>query len=402
MTNTQSWTLTFEPLGALLFRDDRPFNAGQHRLAVSRFPLPSVFRGAVRTALFEAADANFHKRPHFGLTDATRELLGDANTAETVDLRGPLVARALDRDQYECVLPWPGDVVITNADDPGRMDVEVMHARPPQTHAPKRLRVGPQHDGARTLGPMTGALPWTHTSTLPKPHGKPWLTVAGGQAYIEASTQKPNLSLHKTEHWIPQGDFLCQETRIGIARATEHSGEHLVASDSMLYTIITWRMAPRFVFAVEVSFERIGNGNQLAELHRLLRTLEGRLVRLGGKSGHARVRVLEHSIAPSWAQPDPAKAPPSSKLWLWTPGLYQPGSVPGLVAALGSSVQLGGFDMAKHRPRPLRTALDRGSVLWFSELDPTQLAEDQDRLAKEFDLPPASYGYGQWIPRSSP
>src|SRR5690606_11407375 len=110
-----------------LFRDDRPFNAGDHSLAVSRFPLPSVFRGAVRTALFEAAGADFRQvKAGFGLDpDANddpdlaerkrlaQEILGGPHTSEAFAIRGPLVARMVGDGHYEYVLPWPGDLVIT-------------------------------------------------------------------------------------------------------------------------------------------------------------------------------------------------------------------------------------------------------------------------------------------------
>ncbi len=422
MTNDRhkTWTLLFEPLGVLLFRDDRPFDAGQHSLAVSRFPLPSVFRGAVRTALFLAADAEFDQ-PNFKLASLDQALLGGAThrddagvkrvTPEAFEIRGPLVAHQLDGGRYEYVLPWPRDLVVTAqpGDRPTTLRAEVMHPRRPQAHGSTRMRLASRSAGSqsRQFEPIDQTLPWTCEPHLPKFHGKPWLTMAGARAYVERSTgADPTVELVQEKDridWIEESDFLDKEKRVGIARATQTGGDRLVAADSMIYTMLAWRMSPRFRFAVEVDLGGIHEQKQVERLEELLVALSGRLVRLGGKSGHARVEVLEPSqcITPDWAQPDPKKASPSSKLWLWTPGLYDPGTTPGLEALLGDTLQLGGFDMANHRPRPLQGALDRGSVLWFSGLDHQALLEHQHQLAKTHDLPVPSYGCGHWISRSN-
>jgi CRISPR type III-B/RAMP module-associated protein Cmr3 len=401
---TETWTLLFEPLGVLVFRDDRPFNAGQHSLAVSRFPLPSVFRGAIRTALFEAAGADFHA-DGFGLADEYA-ILGNAADRERFNLRGPLVAR-LTGSGYEYVLPWPRDLVVIEDDEgkerqskreePPTLMTEVMQARPALDPAPTCMRMSAASNGERKLEPLTTALPWTMATRLPKPKGRPWLTVAGAKKYNEHSQQPgARLELVEEEDWLEQDSFLDEEKRVGIARATESGEERLVAADSMLYTLLAWRMDPAFRFACEIDVE-----DPKSAFADLVRELDRRLVRLGGKSGHARVTVIEGAIRPEWAQPVADAAPVSSKLWLWTPALYDAGTA-GMDAVLGETIRLGGFDMANHCPRPLVSAFDRGSVLWFSALDHQKLAHCQEKRANENGLHPASYGYGHWIPRSTP
>lgn len=404
-SKTETWTLLFEPLGVLVFRDDRPFNAGQHSLAVSRFPLPSVFRGAIRTALFEAAGADFHAAG-FGLGDDFA-ILGNAAQREKFKLRGPLVA-CLTGCGYEYVLPWPRDLVVVEDDEgkerqskreePPTLMTEVMQARPALAPAPACLRMSAPVDGKRNLEPLSIALPWTMATRLPKPKGRPWLTVAGAKKYSEHSQQPgARLELVEGEDWLEQDSFLDEEKRVGIARATESSEERLVAADSMLYTLLAWRMDPAFRFACEIDID-----DPKGPFADLVRGLGGRLVRLGGRSGHAQVTVIEGAIRPEWAQPVAAAAPAASKLWLWTPALCEPGTTPGVVAVLGETIRIGGFDMAKHRPRPLLSAIDRGSVVWFSALDPQESVRRQVKRAIENGLHPASYGYGHWIPRSNP
>lgn len=401
----QTWTLLFEPLGMLVFRDDRPFDAGCHALAASRFPLPSVFRGAVRTALFEVAGADF-RQPRFGLGDEDA-VLGNASQHEQFMLRGPLLVRAVGGG-FEYLLPWPRDLAATGTSDGNRgeaiLQAEIMRARREHEPAPTCLRMGPPDEaGNRSLVPLQAALPWTEALRLPKERGKPWLTVAGAQRYVERSSQPEPAPMELTEgeDWLEQDSFLWEEKRVGIARATESGEERLVAADSMLYTLIGWRLCPSVRFAVEIDMSDSGGAGLHPRLVDLVRQLDGRLVRLGGKSGLARVSVVEETFAPRWAQPRAGRAPASSKLWLWTPGLYDPGRAPGVIAAMGEAIRLGGFDMVKHQPRALVDALDRGSVLWFSALDHEALDRHQVERAKEQGLPAASYGYGQWIARSN-
>lgn len=405
-TSSKVWTLLFEPLGVLVFRDDRPFDAGQHSLAVSRFPLPSVFRGAVRTALFERAGADFRAHPNFGLPEDDRVLLGGSDRQESFEMRGPLVARRAEddpwSDRYDYVLPWPGDLVPIDS----TKRYAVLSPRGTNDAGPTCLRLGPPRGEAPTrarsiaeLSPQH--LPWTDEEPRKASKGTQWLTVAGAKAYVEHSEgTNPLPALEEGVHWLDQAEILDKETRVGIARATESEGDSLVAADSMLYTLVAWRMGPRYRFAVEVLLGGLPTLH-IERLQRLLDQLDGQLVRLGGKSGHARVQVLKRSIAPKWAQPDPTKAATTSKLWLWTPGIFDPSEVPGLAAAVGGSMRLGGFDMANFRPRPLVGALDRGTVLWLSALDREALEQHQRALARSHNLPLASYGYGHWMPRSN-
>jgi CRISPR type III-B/RAMP module-associated protein Cmr3 len=207
------------------------------------------------------------------------------------------------------------------------------------------------------------------------------------------------LPLLEGEHWLAQRTFLQSEERVGIARATQ-SVDRLVAAESMLYMLITWRMDTQFRFAVEVELDHLDEALR-EQAQKLLRGLHGALVRLGGRSQHARVEVIDHSLAPSFpniADPEPGD---SSKLWLWTPGLLDPSRLKdhGSLGVLANTVRVGGFDMAKHRPRPLVSALDRGSVLWFSGSARDAVERHQIEYAQKHGQPAqGGYGSGLWIP----
>ena len=178
------------------------------------------------------------------------------------------------------------------------------------------------------------------------------------------------------------------EQRGGLARATRKRGHSLTAARGMLYTLLTYRLAHTARFAAEVDVD----GSHGALLQARLRALDGQSVRLGGQSGHVRLQVVERSIAPQW---EAASGP--TKLWAWTPILWDPKApLPGLQYALGEPIRVGGFDMRKGQPRPLRGGVDRGAVLRFEGTDPRTARLRLEQQAQEHGVPPDSYGYGHW------
>ena len=190
------------------------------------------------------------------------------------------------------------------------------------------------------------------------------------------------------DDFIPQSVVLQIEQRGGLARATRTRGYTLTAARGMLYTLLTYRLADNARFAVEVDVD----GSHGALLQAQLRALDGSSIRLGGRSGHVRLQVLERNIAPRWS---PSGGP--TRLWAWTPTLWDPEMPPpGLQHALGRAVRLGGFDMRRKQPRPLRGAVDRGAVMRFEGTDSQAVRQSFEQQAKDHGVPPDSYGYGYW------
>lgn len=381
-----TWTLLFEPLGVLMFRDHRPFDAGLHGVARSQFPAPSVFRGAVRSALFRAAGADFSKEK-FGLGGDDASLLGDGDHPEGFAIRGPFLARgkreaeagagALEAAEY--LLPWPADLV--DLEPEGKF--EVMGDSPAAANA----RCFRWNGSSDALESVTGGVPWVHGPLQKPPHGSRCLTSAGARRYAE--TEAGALTLSKDAHFIDESTVLKVERRVGLARATRTRGRTLTAAQGMLYTLLTYRLAPNARFAVEVDVA----GEHGERLQSLLHKLDGQSVRVGGQAGHARVQLLERSVAPEGLGGTGA----GSKLWAWTPTLLDLESPPsGLLRAMGKPVRLGGFDMHRGCPRPLRTALGRGAVLRFSCSDTEAVRDAFVDEANKHHLPPHSYGYGHW------
>lgn len=364
---TTTWTLLFEPLGVLMFRDHRPFDAGRDGIARSQFPRPSVFRGAVRTALFNAAGADFRAK-RFGLGHADAALLGDADNPEAFAIRGPLLARRAQGDHpFEYLLPWPADLADV------RSGFEVLTPTRQPGVSCFRWRGGP----AEPL-PYEGPLPLARGERRKPPPEARYLTPGGAELY--AGAREGALKLEQERHYVSQASLMRIERRVGLARV----GGRLTAAQGMLYTLLTHRMAENARFAVEVDVE----GEHAERLRALLRQLDGQSVRLGGQSGHARVELHERCLAPALGRQGS-----TSKLWAWTPALRTPHSSPWR-CALGEPIVLGGFDMARRTPRPLRPAFDRGAVLHYASRASAETALAE--AARAHEVPSHSYAYGHW------
>lgn len=392
---TERWTLLLEPLGVLMFRDHRPFDAGQHVLARSQYPMPSVFRGAIRTALFHTAGADF-RRAKFGLDDQLHAILGSSEEAEAFELSGPLLAVLDASGEPAPLFPWPADLFMPK-NTPHQMLLRPHERSGP--HASTSLRLGPPTaEHARSLECLDVALPWLDQSVGKPASGTRWLTSAGAELYVKAERQK--LELKAGSHWIDQGHLMDFEERVGIARATRDT-DRLVAAESMLYILQTWRLAEGVRFAVEVDLGAL-EGAALDQAKELLHQIDGTLLRLGGRSQHARIKLVEHSLVPDFMLREPSEGQPH-KLWVWTPALFDPAALAAsnqrLRGALAERVRVGGYDMATGRPRPLLSGLAKGAVLWFDAPNLDALRNHQERYACENRHPsPRGYGHGVWIP----
>ncbi len=362
-------SLFFEPLDVLVFRDPRPFMAGQHFLARSQFPLPSVFFGALRSALFQAAGVRFNsKDPFRNLTPGDRDLLGDADSHGSLQLAGPLLASCRPAQRIEPLYPWPQD-----------LDVELPQqsesaAKAPTAHfvVPSQRANGLRWNG-NSLATLDGSLPKRQGGQKPKKPSKQryLLTRHGSHAYAQASAAgKATLSLQKNagepDMAIPEESVLVKERRTGISMARADNGpDPRSVEDSMLFTVETWRLAQHYGFAVELSLA--ANSPHLSRLTKLLSAIDGTTVRLGGKGHLARVCVRHNQpLVPVFE--DAKQGNTALKSWCLTPSLVDPQHTSlDLTMALGKTLQLGGFNFRgkKRGPRPLVSAMAPGSILFF-------------------------------------
>lgn len=354
----QRATLFFEPLDVLHFRDHRPFDAGLHTHARNMFPLPSVFLGCLRTALLTRMGARFEDE-RFGLPDGwAHDLLGSKTASGSLSLRGPFLARlqAKTPDEpadVEGFLPLPLDLRSPQKNGP---DLEIQHALCASVrryHGAKAQQVrGPVPWGSE---PRTNNEPRENCKTSKTSPKAELLSLAGAGAYLEGVVPA-------REHRCASSCLYQREPRVGIVR----SDEHLTADDHLLYATEPFRFAERAGLAVEVKLPADPESRAaLAGLHHAI-------VPLGGKGHRARLHYVEKGLLPSARTERPA----SYKLWLVTPLVLSPVllSWPAEVtcAAGERTVPVGGFDLAKRAPKPLRQALPAGTVLRVQGLSPDE------------------------------
>ena len=98
--------LFIEPSDVLLFRDGKPFSAGDDHAARSIFPpSPRTFQGAVRAAILS--------RHGFDMAKAS-SIIGDSNSyGRLQQMRGPFIARQSGNEDPQRLLPLPLSVGLT-------------------------------------------------------------------------------------------------------------------------------------------------------------------------------------------------------------------------------------------------------------------------------------------------
>ncbi|MCC6552092.1 MAG: hypothetical protein IT372_03595 [Polyangiaceae bacterium] len=365
---TERVTVFFEPLDVLHFRDHRPADAGFQALSQSHFPLPSVFRGSLRTALFRQLGADFSARDEcFGIPQGwARALLGGRQDPGHLRLRGPLLARfppapkpqaAAGRPEapaVEVFLPRPEDAVPV---DSGWRRIEVLRPWTPHDLSPDLVPARLDGNG-RGLRPMNGPLPWT--SAEPEKQDSVMLfTLGAAYDYLAAPAGGP---IEIGEQGAIRLQDLCRiEDRMGLVR----DPETLTAAEHMLYLRRSFRFAPGIGFAVDVTLPEAERDAARAAL----RALHGRTAPLGGRGHRARMHVLPGPLLP--AELD-AGAPRegATKMWLLAPAIL-PDAWPGGVSVVISArpIPIGGYDLAARAPRPLRRALPAGAILHVSGLE---------------------------------
>ncbi|MCB9796305.1 MAG: hypothetical protein H6741_26725 [Alphaproteobacteria bacterium] len=341
--------IVLEPLDVLFFRDARPFDAGQHNVARSRYPLPSVVRGCLRAALLQSFGADFNDRrgAHFGVTHpgAQRELGGPRALGE-MRVVGPFPAKLREQDA-QLFLPRPLDLAAQHED--GRWTLQRL--------APLRLgaaallgpRLMDRHttSGADDLALMSPSKP----SKLTAPQ---WISPRLVQRYLsgkELDARAEDL-LYAPGTGAGAQSACAYEGRVGIQR--EH-GPRTVA-EGMFYKLNYLRFERGWGLGVEVELHDPDVQQRLIDLH-------GSALLLGGKRRRALLHVMPSGVD-GLPSPQPGKGDP--KLWLLTP--TPRAALESLRHRWRGGVTdrfepLGGWDIARGAPKPARAALPPGSVL---------------------------------------
>ena len=358
-----------EPIDVLMLRGNLSFGAsGQHGGALMP-PWPSVFAGALRSALLGQDGRRLAEFVKVGsgrfdsevdraqsmravLGDALFGVLGTPQQPGTFRVTWASLGRAVPGAvSPQALLPLPADLLV--ADEARALPTSLTPTPWP-----------PGTSGAQAL-PMVAML---RSSKQVKPAGGRWLDGSALAAHLRGDSVRASEG---------SGDLFKSETRLGIELDTRSR----TARDRKLYTTDAVTFCEHTGFLVGVH----GDGGLLP--------MAGTL-RLGGDGKGARYRDMPFD-APGPALP---RQGGRFRLILTTPALFAHGWLPsGVVAendpanaarvgptyrlrgpgfsarlacaAIGRHEVVSGWDLAQWKPKTAQRAAPAGSVYWFDEFD---------------------------------
>ena len=364
--------LFVEPADVLLFRDGRSFSAANSdTLARGVFPpRPTVFYGAIRSALMSRNDADFDQ-PTFGLSGPVADVVGTKTDAGTLSIVRFALARR-NGGAVERLYPVPSDILVRKGD----RDRDAPRAERRYT----LLR--PREAPGRTNGPDDVQLPWTDDDALNAVY-----TAASG--YLPEPAFREVVSGNETAmcNAIDAESLFRTEPRTSVAL----DGETGTGRSGQLFTVAFTRTDSEVGFLLRLE-DDAGAVPPKGWL------------RLGGEARAAHFTVVDASRTADGDLISTIQKEGHFKLVLTTPAVFEQGWRPDVVdsdgrgtlagcrvqlrgAAVEGYEPLGGWDMAAGRPKTTRRAVPAGSVYFFDLEDPSdapQLAE------KGFILPLAS------------
>lgn len=347
--------LFLQPNDTFFFRDGRPFTKGEQSEGHSIFPpLPSTVLGALRSAyIAEFGDLSLFYSGGMRDTIGTPESLCNA-----IRLRGVFLSDNRD-NRTEMFFPLPLDLIYKKAD---RKD----------NGAALHLLV-PKRRNFVSSGTIDYPLTWWSTSESIDSDADGLLRLGAIQRYLQGK----DTSLRLTDRTT----LIEREPKIGNAR----SRVTLSSEDHMLYRIDMSRFKTsdgNYGFVVD--YECPENLPQKG------------LLKLGGEGKCFAYQKIVLEVNPLSSHLEMVKAAIQStgrfKLYFVTPAIFKQGWLPSwldknsfsgaypiapaasipiqlITAAVGKSVPVGGWDMAKGQAKPTWRAVPAGSVYYFELLD---------------------------------
>ncbi len=376
--------LEIVPVDVLLFRDAKPFSAGEAVWAVSQFPpSPMPFYGALRSRFLIEKGISFHEYAEFAKPngDSSKDdllLAGKPNFGGGLGMKGPFL---LYRDPKEAkpkvLFPLPKDLLEKKEEPEKKKEhrTTLSYLKPSAEQWPG-ITVSSTHPSEREKGigdqPKTLRILTSEGLGMEAPDG----------GYLEGDKLIDYL-----KYKSPDPDFIAslkdekalskEEPRTGIK---QNKGR--TAKEHHLYTVGFRRMAKNGSFLVR--FTGREGSNPLKE---------NGFLALGGKSRAASYVALEKPPAPfndeslCKLKNDVAtelKGTDKFRLLLLTPALFQNGWIPDgvdpstrklklrddleaelVAAAVGKPEVISGWDIVNKRPKPLYRMVPAGSVYFF-------------------------------------
>ncbi len=335
-----------EPLDVMLFRDGKPFSAEEDVIASSIFPpFPSTFYGAIRTEILSRQ--NFEFLPLSPVKNNSQYLNQIDSLTQDLGIVGPFIA---DENHLE-YFPIPKDVMKIKGED------KYVQLKP---------RSSPPFKSDLAVSPL-----WVKTNY--DEH------MEDSKGFIRESKLKIYLRGEKSDGWsiLSLDEIFQKEERVGIKRP----GATKTTEEGLFYIAEFVRLKSRYGFTLDIE------GN--ADLP------DKGFLRLGGESRAASYRKIEDRNWDDDAIKKKIKETRKFKLYLLSPAIFnqgwvaewmQKGEKDGLKfkrvsACVGKPVSVGGFDIVKNEPKPIKKAVPAGSVYFFELLE-----GNVDELFKAFQF----------------
>ncbi len=342
------WSVFIEPVDVLLFRDGRPFTAGEDHRARSLFPpTPFTLQGAIRTRILFASgiDPADYARGAPTAQALIQQIGPPGGGYGRLQLRGPLVARRHPDGRITRYFPLPADLVATASDE--------LEAGSPVRRC---VLVSPLSESFFDQNAPDGLRPlWARTPQPPESE-RGWLDEEQFQRYLAGQAEVTV---------TPEPEIVVREPRFGIALDPERRRPQ----EGRLYQTEFLRLPEGVGFLLEVEgaprFEPPAG-----------------FLQLGGEARAARYTVLTDPFAPLSV---PDSLPARFKVILLTPAWFSHGWRPQndrwetfftgpvrLVAvALPRPLAIGGAFVDDQRrrgdfQRTMRRFVPAGSVFFFT------------------------------------
>ncbi len=320
--------IKINPLDTLFFRDSRPFSKGVDSWANGIFPpAPSVFYGALRSAYFSHHIDELYKANE------------DGDPTKSLKIKG-IYFRVGESDY----LPLPYDLVKKKKS--GEKEVFPLIHKDISNYS---------HSGKTTDILTTGEDVTEAVGTVKN-------------SLIENGNFNSYLNNENNKYtYYDSAENTIKEPKIGIARNNySHSTE-----EGMLY---------------RVGMNRLVNFSFVIDFNGLTLPQKG-FMKIGGEGKATSYELIDDLM--EIQKPDFADTDEFLKLYVSTPAIFNNGWVPGwinpdrlegivpntnckvklLTAALSKPLHIGGFDIKKRQPKPMKKAVGDGSVYYFEVIE---------------------------------
>lgn len=357
--------LQLEALDTLFFRDGKPFSMGEETWADGLFPpAPSVLYGAIRSCY-----AMQHKIPYAEIESAT----------ERLEICG--IYLRFEGKRNGNYLPLPRDYGEFKSKTDGQRYTERRGEYTELVRLSAQEELAKNLDVGRVASSLQTGNQWLLGSPLPaepiETLTDAWMGEEDFTDYV-CGQAPPHIKGKRLQHLVPE------EAKVGIARDRYTRS----AAEGRLYRVGMRRLAQ---VHLRVRFRGLDFGE-----------IATGMMKLGGEGKIARFRNLAHhtDLTP-WVWEYPEEAVKRFKVYLSTPAILEQ-SIPDLErhlgikadflgACSGKAIPIGGFDMKRRRPKPMRLAAPAGSVYLFESDSPIALQPLQGLSLSDF-LPEQGFG----------